>query len=98
MKRLADCLEIVVMDDGVGMTPEETERLLQNLEKKGPAAPNEEGHVSVGLKNVYDRIKFTCGEAYGFTVASVAGMGTMVKYRLPVWEEEDDVEDDLSGR
>ncbi len=98
VKRLADCLEIVVMDDGVGMTPEETERLLQNLEKKGPAAPNEEGHVSVGLKNVYDRIKFTCGEAYGFTVASVAGMGTMVKYRLPVWEEEDDVEDDLSGR
>ena len=98
VKRLADCLEIVVMDDGVGMTPEETERLLQNLEKKGPAATNEEGHVSVGLKNVYDRIKFTCGEAYGFTVASVAGMGTMVKYRLPVWEEEDDVEDDLSGR
>lgn len=98
VKRLGDCLEIIVMDDGVGMAPEETERLKQNLEKKGPADPNEEGHISVGLKNVYDRIKFTCGEEYGFTVTSVAGMGTMVKYRLPVWEEEGYVENDFSGR
>ena len=97
-KRFADYLEIIVMDDGVGMAPEETERLKQNLEKKGPADPNEEGHISVGLKNVYDRIKFTCGEEYGFTVTSVAGMGTMVKYRLPIWEEEAYVENDPGGR
>lgn len=97
-KRFADYLEIIVMDDGVGMAPEETERLKQNLEKKGPTDPNEEGHISVGLKNVYDRIKFTCGEEYGFTVTSVAGMGTMVKYRLPIWEEEAYVENDPGGR
>ena len=97
-KRQENCLEIIVMDDGLGMTPEEVSALQESLLKKGPADPKEDGHISVGLKNVYDRIKFTCGESYGFSVTSVYGMGTMVKYRLPVWEEEAYVENDSGGR
>lgn len=97
-KRQETSLEIIVMDDGLGMTPEEVSALQESLLKKGPADPKEDGHISVGLKNVYDRIKFTCGESYGFTVTSVYGMGTMVKYRLPVWEEEAYVENDTGRR
>lgn len=97
VKRFADYLEIIVMDDGVGMTPEELGTLQQALEKKGAPEPNANGHISIGLKNVYDRIKLVCGEEYGFTITSVQGMGTMIKYRLPIWEEDSYVEDDHCG-
>lgn len=98
VRRCPDYLEIIVMDDGVGMTAEETEALTMALERKKAAEPNADGHISIGLKNVYDRIKFVCGEAFGFTVTSVEKMGTMVKFRLPVWEEDSYVEGDHCGR
>ncbi len=43
--------------------------------------------VSIGVKNVYDRIKLNCGEEYGFTIQSTPGMGTLVTFKLPIWEE-----------
>lgn len=98
VRRCPDYLEIVVMDDGVGMPQQTVERLNRALDGRDEQKPDGEGHVSIGLKNVYDRIKFACGEEYGFTVTSVEGMGTMVKYRLPVWEEDTYVEDDHCGR
>lgn len=51
----------------------------------------------IGLKNVYDRIKLSCGEVYGFTVTGFENIGTMVKFRLPIWEDEEDVESDHCG-
>lgn len=94
VKRLEDCLEIVVMDDGVGMSGEEVAYIREELETKEEVEKKGEGRVSIGFKNVYDRIKLSCGEAYGFTLDSYENVGTMVKFRLPLWEEENDVEDD----
>lgn len=96
VKRCQDYLEIIIMDDGNGMTEEEVKALTDGLKSKEAVKSKEDGHVSLGLKNVYDRIKFTCGEDYGFTVTSMPGMGTMVKYRLPIWEEDTYVEADHS--
>ena len=96
VKRCQDYLEIIIMDDGNGMTEEEVKILTEELKSKGPVKSKEDGHISLGLKNVYDRIKFTCGEDYGFTITSMPGMGTMVKYRLPIWEEDTYVEADHS--
>ena len=48
---------------------------------------DKEGRVSVGMKNVYDRIRLNCGPEYGFTVQSAPGLGTCVTFRLPVWKE-----------
>lgn len=87
VKRLPDCLEIVVMDDGVGMSQKEVEAVTEALGQTAAPEPGADGHVSIGLKNVYDRIRLVCGEEYGFAITSVKGMGTMVKYRLPIWEE-----------
>lgn len=63
----------------------------------GTVAINTENKAGIGLKNVYDRIKLSCGEAYGFTVTGFENIGTMVKFRLPIWEGDANVES-YSGR
>ena len=87
VERKADYLEIVVMDDGVGMTEEQIGQIKKALENPEIGAAGQEEKISVGMKNVYDRIKLNCGLKYGFTVHSVRGMGTSVTFQLPIWEE-----------
>ncbi|MCD7864457.1 MAG: sensor histidine kinase [Clostridiales bacterium] len=90
VERKEEYLEIVVMDDGIGMDEEQAAKMQAYLEQSpvGTNEPNE--FVSVGTKNVYDRIKLNCGAEYGFTIQSAQGMGTIVTCRLPIWEEADD--------
>ena len=44
--------------------------------------------ASIGLKNAHDRIKLILGEEYGMEIVSYEGIGTIVKYSLPVMREE----------
>lgn len=92
VSRNEDILEIVVMDDGIGMDEEQVRQMQETLDVPEIGYIGEDGHVSIGMKNVYDRIKLNCGKEYGFRVESVKGMGTIVSYRLPIWEELEDVE------
>ena len=66
---------LVVRDNGVGMTPEQLEKLQYGTyqEKLG----------SYGLWNVHQRIKLYCGEGCGLTFESVYGEGTTVTVTLP---------------
>ena len=80
VKRCQDYLEIIIMDDGNGMTEEEVRILTEELKSKESVKSKEDGHISLGLK----------------TINSMPGMGTMVKYRLPIWEEDTYVEADHS--
>ncbi|MCC8081905.1 MAG: sensor histidine kinase [Lachnospiraceae bacterium] len=88
--RKEDHLEIVVMDDGVGMDEERAAQMQAYLDHSHPGKIEPDGIVSVGTKNVYDRIKLNCGAAYGFMIQSARGMGTIVTYRLPIWKKPDD--------
>lgn len=92
VSRNEDILEIVVMDDGIGMEKNQVRQMQEILDVPEIGYIGEDGHVSIGMKNVYDRIKLNCGKEYGFRVESVKGMGTIVSYRLPIWEEPEDVE------
>ena len=92
VSRNEDILEIVVMDDGIGMEEDQVRQMQEILDVPEIGYIGEDGHVSIGMKNVYDRIKLNCGKEYGFRVESVKGMGTIVSYRLPIWEEPEDVE------
>jgi two-component system sensor histidine kinase YesM len=86
------------MDDGVGMSEERVQHMQEVLDHPEVGYTDKEKHVSVGMKNVYDRIKLNCGKDYGFTIESVVGMGTIVTYRLPIWEEmEHNVESNNCG-
>lgn len=91
VERKTDYLQIKVMDNGIGINEETVNKLQRFLEDK-PIEGEEPDNVGVGLKNVYERIKKRCGEEYGFNIASYEKMGTILTYKLPIWEGEADVE------
>lgn len=85
--RKEDYLEIVVLDDGVGIEETKLSRIREALENSETGREDQNSPLSVGMKNVYDRIKLNCGKEYGYAIESFMGMGMIVTYRLPIWEE-----------
>lgn len=82
-------LEITVMDNGIGMTEEKMADVQQLLDSQDTVKHAKSKRASIGLKNVYDRIKLIFGDAYSMEISSFEGIGTIVKYKLPVIEEFD---------
>lgn len=80
-----DFLQLTVMDDGVGMTTEELTILKKKLENEETIYQKS----SIGMKNVYDRIKMNYGELYGYHVMSEKNLGTIVKFKLPIVRQTD---------
>ncbi len=73
-----DAVEIVVKDNGIGMTPERLEEVRKGLEAEAP------GQSAIyGLYNVNERIKLSFGAEYGISVESEYGEGSEVTVRLP---------------
>lgn len=76
---------IEVVDNGIGMPPEQVERLLtgeQSERKRGSG---------IGLRNVNQRIKLYFGEQYGLHIKSEPDVGTKITIHLPMkLEVEDD--------
>lgn len=62
-----------VIDDGVGMSPDQASSLLQEGKGRG-----------YGAKNVHQRIRLYYGEDYGAECYSRPGVGTVVRIRLPM--------------
>lgn len=93
--------EISVLDNGVGIAPEE----LADIEKllAGEEMGSKTGYdwQSVGLKNVHDRIRHLYGEEYGLHITSTVGIGTMVSILIPKIEKDSEAgndKNDHSGR
>lgn len=84
-----DRLEITVMDNGIGMTEEKMADVQQLLDSQDTVKHAKSKSASIGLKNVYDRIKLIFGDTYSMEISSFEGIGTIVKYKLPVIEEFD---------
>jgi two-component system sensor histidine kinase YesM len=74
----ADQLEIVIEDDGVGMTPAQIESLLARA-----STEKTRGLSKIGIKNVDERLKMAYGLQYGLTIESVVGEYTRVYVRFP---------------
>lgn len=74
---IGDFLEVLVADNGLGMTEERCHQLLE-----GP----EDRHV--GLKNIHQRLKLTYGNESGLSLHSVPDKGTQVSFRIPLRPEE----------
>lgn len=75
-----ETLQIIVQDDGAGMTKEELER----LNKPAQAEERIHGHDSIGYKNVDAIIRLHYGERYGLHAESEKGVGTKVYLTLPM--------------
>ncbi|MCT4686139.1 sensor histidine kinase [Vallitalea sp.] len=68
------CIEIVISDDGIGISSEKIKDILDS----------ETNINRIGLNNVNERIKLIYGNEYGLEIKSVKGSGTTVIYRLPL--------------
>ena len=91
------CLVITVMDNGVGMEPERLKAVQKRLESPETVKHPRSKRASLGLKNVYDRIKLMFGDAYGLEISSFENIGTMVKYRLPIIDGTSPAKEDSGG-
>lgn len=78
-------LFLVVEDDGVGMTGERVERLMQGNDRR----EKERKLTGIGIANVDECIRISFGKEYGLTVESEAGRGTRVTFCLPVLKGEE---------
>lgn len=69
---------IEVVDNGIGMAPEQVERLLtgEQYERKRGSG--------IGLRNVNQRIKLYFGEQYGLHIKSEPDVGTKITIHLPM--------------
>jgi two-component system sensor histidine kinase YesM len=81
-------LRIRISDDGEGMDPSQVDELNKNLSE---AEANklklddliEASGMSIGLRNIAERIKLQYGDRYDMTVSSLRGEGTVVEFRIP---------------
>jgi two-component system sensor histidine kinase YesM len=75
-----DSIVLEVEDDGVGMDPEQLERVRQSLNDDMEEPDKDHGF---GLRNVHQRIQLHYGDNYGLEFVSEKGYGTTVTVRLP---------------
>ena len=79
-----DTLQILVQDDGTGMTKEEVRRLNETGQT---SEEKPSGHESIGYNNVDAIIRLHYGEPYGLHVESEKGVGTKVYLTIPLSRE-----------
>lgn len=84
--REISCLKIMIMDNGKGICRERLAEVRHLLKDERVEANQAE--VSVGLKNVYDRIQYQYGKEYGFDITGNEAFGTAVTFSLPILEAE----------
>lgn len=81
-------LWITIMDNGLGMMPDKLKEMQELLNKRDEEVHGRRKKDGMGLKNVNDRIRLICGDGYGIELVSYQGIGTIVKYHLPVFRED----------
>ena len=75
------CLE--VQDNGKGMTPEEISQVLEKKERR----PDD--NYSIGLENVFSRLKLYFKDACRLEIESQPGGGTVTRIMIPAEEMDD---------
>lgn len=80
IEKAGDQMEILVEDDGIGMTTEEVDALLSRIRRK------QDHPSSVGLPNIVRRVRLVYGEQASLTITSKPEQGTQIKLRIP-WKE-----------
>lgn len=79
-------LEITVSDNGQGIEPNVLKKLQKDINDNKQINNREEnnGHTSVGLRNINRRIRLYYGDTYGVFIESQYLEGTSVKLLIPL--------------
>ena len=77
-KDLGTCIEISILDDGVGMNAEKIDSVFSSS-----TTPTSGMFREIGIRNVHKRIQYTFGEEYGLTLQSEEGLYTLATLKLP---------------
>ncbi len=75
-------LEVIIKDDGIGLDQKNVDKIIDKLKQN---ATNIDG--SIGLTNVFQRLKLYYGEESDLKIESVIGSGTSVTMMLPINRE-----------
>ena len=87
--RSGDTLHIGIHDDGNGIEPGKLREINEDLQKQS----HKNRFNRIGLQNVHKRIQMMFSEAYGISIQSESGKGTMVELVLPLMEGDGQEED-----
>ena len=79
--RKNDTIIIRICDNGIGMSPEQIDGILNQ--------PETSVSHSIGLANVHRRLRLLYGSTYGIRIQSAAGEGTAVTLTFPVREGQE---------
>ena len=71
-------MEIMVYDNGVGISPEKIETLLESNEEATP-----EFFKEIGVSNVHKRLRYEYGQKYGIHIESLEGCYTSMHIVIP---------------
>ncbi|MCJ7835843.1 sensor histidine kinase [Cuneatibacter sp. NSJ-177] len=88
IQALAGRLEIRIADDGIGMTKEKAERIMERLRHPESQRPEPGKKHGIALINVNRRLKLLFGEEYGLHINSLEEVGTEVEISLPYVDDE----------
>ncbi|MBO5486581.1 MAG: histidine kinase [Eubacterium sp.] len=77
-------IRIDVTDDGVGMSPQKAEQILQ-----GNSDSRADFFREIGVSNVHKRLQYEFGEEYGITINSVEGEFTTMSIHIPNRQREE---------
>lgn len=78
-----DGLHIFIVDNGEGIPPKKLEQLNKECLHDITVETKDDGHHSIGLQNVSQRIRSHFGPSYGLTIESREQEGTLVNLLLP---------------
>ena len=80
ISKLEDCIQILICDDGIGMSKEQLDKVKSGLLH----SDNRRGLNNIGLNNIYERIQARYGEKYKMSLNSIQGNGTQVSIMFPI--------------
>ena len=80
-------IRIDIFDNGRGMSVSELEAVKNNSLTNSGTIPSK----NIGLKNVYERIKFFYGQQYSLEIESSQDVGTMIKLTLPIMKAGEEI-------
>ncbi|WP_338554901.1 histidine kinase [Paenibacillus sp. KS-LC4] len=87
-RRVEETLLLAVTDNGIGMDAAILDRLLQGQDAELVQAASGRGTKNIGIRNIDQRIRYLCGEAYGLEMGHPKGSGTELLLRLPFTSEQ----------